>query len=456
MALLLALGGELARRSAPADVLPELSDPRVGVVVEWMGHPAPEVSSQVTAPLLRALSTLEGAGAVRGASMTGMSYLDVVLRPGVDTERVRRDVVERLNAARPGLPAAARVQIGPVASSTGWVFQYALFDPTHAATKLSLRQLQDTVLRPALAGIPGVAEVATVGGDTEELVIDVAQRTAPGAWAVAGRGAIGRRGCPRIRCGGASLASLRELPVRGAVRLRDVADLRIDRPMPSGLAELGGQYPAVGGIVVAARGASVPALLEQVHRVIHQLGERLPPGVTLVTVHDRSEIIGRIQQTFGRALLEEMAVLVGVVLLFLLSPRAAVVPLLTLPVVVLLTFGAMRLLGIPVTLMSIGGIGIVLGMAVDAEVVALEACHRRLERVAPSGADGERRAALLAAAGMLRSCPAHLAAHHRPELPSGVRVRRRDGAAAPAARGQQDPGHRRGRPGRADPGARPP
>ncbi len=310
MALLLALGGEVARRSASADVLPELSDPRVGVVVEWMGHPAPDVSAQVTAPLLRALSTLEGAGAVRGASMTGMSYLDVVLRPGVDTERVRRDVVERLNAARPGLPAAARVQIGPVASSTGWVFQYALFDPTHAATKLSLRQLQDTVLRPALASIPGVAEVATVGGDTEELVIDVRSER------LRKRGlSLGEvRSAVEVALGsgvGTSLASLRELPLRRAVRLRDVADLRIDRPMPSGLAELGGQYPAVGGIVVAARGTSVPALLERVHRAIHQLGERLPPGVTLVTVHDRSEIIGRIQQTFGRALLEEIAVVVA-------------------------------------------------------------------------------------------------------------------------------------------------
>ena len=396
--LLAVLGGELARRSGPADVLPELSDPRLGVVVEWMGHPAADVSARLTEPMLAAVSKVAGVGTVRGTSMTGMSYLDVALRPAADASQVRQAVRQRLEAMQTSLPPGARLQIGPVASSTGWVFQYALFDPTHAETQRSLRRLQDGVLRPALASLPGVAEVATVGGETDEVVIDVdterlrARGVSLGEARRAAQAALGRGS-------ETSLATLRELPVAGAVRLRDVADLRIGRAMPTGLAEVGGQYPAVGGIVVASRGTNVPRLLADVHRTVAELRTRLPAGVTLLTVHDRSEVIDRIQGTLGRALLEEVAVLALVVLVFLLSPRAAVVPLLTLPAVVLLTVGVMRLLGIPATLMSVGGIGIALGLAVDAEVVALEACHRRLEHLAPSAPDAERRAALLGAAG---------------------------------------------------------
>jgi copper/silver efflux system protein len=396
--LLVVLGGEMAWRSSPADVLPELSDPRMGVVVEWMGHPATEVSAQLTEPLLRIVSGLAGVAEVRGTSMAGMSYLDVVLRHGAESQRVRETVAERLDLARPALPPAARLQVGPVASSTGWVFQYALYDPTHAETKRSLRRFQESVLGPALAKLPGVAEVATVGGETEELVIDVgSDRLRPRGLSLGEVRAV----VQRVLASGAeaSLATLKEIPVGGGARLREVADLRIDRAMPTGLAEVGGQYPAVGGLVVATRGANVPRLLEAVHRTLSELRARLPSGVTVLTVHDRSEVIERIQGTLGRALLEEVAVLALVVLVFLLSLRATAVSLLTIPAVVLLTVGLMRLLGIPATLMSVGGIGIALGLAVDAEVVALEACQRRLEHLPSSAPDEERRAALLGAAG---------------------------------------------------------
>jgi len=396
-ALLLALAAEAVRRSAPADVLPELSDPRIGVVVEWMGHPAAEVSEKVTGPVLRALSPLPGASAVRGASMGGMAYLDVVLSPRTDASAARRSIVQQLEQLRGALPATARVQVGPVASSTGWVFQYALFDPTHAETRVSLRRLQESVLRPALAALPGVAEVATVGGETEEVVIDVsAERLREQGLALSEV-----TGSVRTALAGeatASLASLREVPLRGGKRLREVADLRIGRRPPMGLADFGGQYPAVGGIVVAERGANVRTLLADVHRTVESLRSRLPPGVKLLTVHDRSEVIDRIHHTLAVGLVEEMAVLVLVVLVFLLSPRAAAVPLLALPLVVLFALAAMRLLGVPATLMSIGGIGIALGLAVDAEVVALEACHRRLEHLPVTAPEDERRAALRAAA----------------------------------------------------------
>jgi Cu(I)/Ag(I) efflux system membrane protein CusA/SilA len=150
-----------------------------------------------------------------------------------------------------------------------------------------------------------------------------------------------------------------------------------------------------------------------VHRTLAELRPRLPPGVTLLTVHDRSEVIDRIEGTLGRALLEEVAVLALVVLVFLLSPRAAAVPLLTLPRWCCSPSACMRLLGIPATLMSVGGIGIALALAVDAEVVALEACHRRLEHLAPSAPVAERRAAAARGDRVVRPGRPHLAPHRR-------------------------------------------
>ena len=286
-ALLFVVAAEAVRRSAPADVLPELSDPRIGVVVEWMGHSASEVSEKLTAPVIRLLSPLEGATAVRGASMSGMAYLDVVLAPSTEAASARRAVLQRLEEARSALPVTARVQVGPVASSTGWVFQYALFDPTHAETRVSLRRLQDSVLRPALAALPGVAEVATVGGETEEVVIDV------GSEQLRSRGLALSEVTASVRA--ALAAELHGEPghlARAAHPRRGPAPrrrrLRIGRPPPTGLADFGGQYPAVGGIVVADRGANVPALLAEVHRTVDGLRSGLPPGVKLLTVHDRS------------------------------------------------------------------------------------------------------------------------------------------------------------------------
>ena len=160
-----------------------------------------------------------------------------------------------------------------------------------------------------------------------------------------------------------------------------------------------GIQPAVGGIVVARRGADLPALIERVKRVLEDERARLPPGIEMVSVYDRSDLITRIGRTLARALTEEVGVVVAVTLLFLLHGRSALVPLLTLPLVLLLAIAAMWAAGTPATIMSLGGMGIALGMAVDADVVALEACHRRLEALAGAQAPRERRAELLAAAG---------------------------------------------------------
>jgi len=402
--LSIATAGELARRTVSRDVLPDLSDPQIGLVAEWMGHPATEVAASVTQALTGALAGLPGSTAVRGSSMSDMAYVDVIFGSPSSLASGRQAILERLAALRPRLPANVRVQVGPEASSTGWVFQYALVDPTHGETPLTLRRLQDDILRPALAKIPGVAEVASVGGETEQVLVDVKsdqlrKRGLAFSDVVAAlRPALLANASP-------SLADLQALPIAGRApgggppALRDVAQVRLTHEMPGGVADLGGGPPAVGGIVIARRDADLSSLLAEVRRTLDRRRSGLRSGVKLLTVYDRGDLIERIQRTLVRALAEEVAVVALVILVFLLHPRSALLPLATLPVVLLLTFAAMWVLGVPATLMSLGGIGIALGMAVDADVVALEACHRRLEKVDAGSPADERRAQIVAAAG---------------------------------------------------------
>jgi copper/silver efflux system protein len=155
-----AVGGDLARRSLSRDVVPDLADPQIGVTADWMGHPAPEVEAKVARVLTEALAGLPGAKAVRGSTMTGMAYVDLLFNDGADLDAARTEITARLEGARPALPPNVRVRIGPAASTTGWVFEYALTDPARVWSLLDLRRFQDDVLRPALGAIPGVAEVA--------------------------------------------------------------------------------------------------------------------------------------------------------------------------------------------------------------------------------------------------------------------------------------------------------
>ena len=403
-ALILALAGELARRALPRDAIPDLSDPQIVLVAEWMGHPPTEVATRVTSVLADALEDIPGVVAVRGSSMSGMAYLDVVFGSSRRLEPGREAILERVEGVRPNLPANVRVQVGPTASSTGWVFQYVLVDPTLKEPPQALRRLQDRLLRPALASIPGVAEVASVGGEVQQALVEVrpdqlrSRGLAFTDVVTALRPAVG---------GPADLRRISGLPLQVASstdgssmpRIGDVAHVMVTRDMPAGLADFGGALPAAGGIVIARRDADPAAIVGQARRTLEELRPRLPHGVRLVTVYDRLDLVTRVGRTLFRALGEEVAVVVLVVLVFLLHARSALVPLATLPVVLLLTFAGMWLLGVPATIMSLGGIGIALGMAVDADVVALEACHRRLEGMGPGASAGERRTAIVAAAG---------------------------------------------------------
>ncbi len=403
-AVVVAVAGELGRRHLGRDVLPDLSDPQVVLVADWMDHDATEVAASVTSVLTAALADVPGATAVRGSSMSGMAYVDVVFGSESGLPAGRRAILDRVARARRRLPPTVRIDVGPEASSTGWVFQYALYDPTHGQPPLALRRLQEDVVRPALASIPGVVEVASVGGATEEALVEVlsaelrARGLAFSDVLAAVRPLLAARPA-------ASLAELGALRVPAAptaagepTLVRDVARVRQAIVMPNGLSDFAGTWPAVGGIVIAKRNANLGPLIRGARLALESVRARLPAGVRLVTVYDRLDLATRAERTLLGALAEEVAVVVLVILIFLLHPKSALLPLLTLPLVLLGTFAAMAVLGTAATIMSLAGIGIALGMAVDADVVALEACHRRLEQLPPDAPADERRAAIVAAA----------------------------------------------------------
>jgi Cu(I)/Ag(I) efflux system membrane protein CusA/SilA len=384
LALLIAVAGGLARRSLRRDAITDVSDAQIVLYADWMGHPTVEVAARITGPLTSLLDGIPASTAVRGTSMPGMAYVDVVFASSSDLGDGRAEIVRRVAAQRARLPATARLQIGPLASSTGWVFEYALVDPARRMSPLELRRIQDEIVGPALAGLPGVAEVAPLGGAVQQLSVEASPDL------LRAHGMAFSDLVPAIRAASdarppLSLEQIQGTTLRPAagtqppVRVRDVAYARVTRDMPSGLADLGGAFRAVGGIVVASRGADVSAVVGRVKDRLDELRAKLAAPIQVVKVYDRTDLVNRVDATLLRALAEEIAVVMLVIFMFLLDGRSALVPLVTLPVVIAFTFLGMWLLGVPASLMSLGGMGIALGIAVDADVVALEACHRRVE-----------------------------------------------------------------------------
>jgi Cu(I)/Ag(I) efflux system membrane protein CusA/SilA len=400
LAVALGIWGEHARRRLAADAVPDLSDPQVGLVVDWMGHPASEVATRVTGVLTESLKSVPGATAVRGASMSGMAYVDVLFGSSSSLEPGRREILRRLEEEiKSRLPPTIRVEVGPAASSTGWIYEYALVGSSRLPLAVGHR-VQDETLRSELEKIPGVAEVASVGGTTEQIVIE--------------------SDAERLRARNLAFSDVVE-SVKSNVKgnpdpwkietvplllgnhtkrlLGDVAHTTLSPDMPIGITDLGGDPQVAGGIVIAKRDADPRAVIGAVERKLREAQKHLPRNITIVTIYSRLDLANRVEHTLLRALAEEVGVVVLVILMFLLHGRSALAPALTLPLVLLMTFAGMYLFGVPATIMSLGGIGIALGMAVDADVVALEACHRRLEALGRDASRRDRRAALIDAAG---------------------------------------------------------
>ena len=412
------VGSIIAVKSVPLDAIPDLSDPQVIIFTEWMGRSPDLVEDQVTYPIVSSLLAAPRVEAVRGQSMFGMSFIYVIFKEGTNLYWARSRVLEYMNTIRGRLPQGVNPVIGPDATSVGWVFQYALVDKTGRHDLSELRTYQDFNLRYALASVPGVAEVASVGGYQRQYQVEVdpAKLHAYGLSLADVTGAIrrsnsdvggrviemsGREYFVRGRGYVKSLDDLREVAL-GAdartgtpIRISDVGTVSFGPDIRRGVSELDGEGEAVGGTVIMRYGENALHVIERVKQKLAEIKPSFPEGVEVKIVYDRSSLIHRAIETLRHTLLEEAIVVSVIIFVFLLHFRSTLVPVLSLPVAVGMAFVPMYLLGINSNIMSLGGIAIAIGAMVDAAIVLVENAHKHLES-APPGAD--RQQVLIAAA----------------------------------------------------------
>jgi Cu(I)/Ag(I) efflux system membrane protein CusA/SilA len=401
LALMLGLWGLWSLRETPVDAIPDLSDVQVIVRTSFPGQAPQVVEDQVTYPLATALLAVPGAVTVRGYSFFGDSYVYVLFEDGTDLYWARSRVLEYLDQAAASLPPEVSPALGPDATGVGWVFQYALVDRTGQLDAAELRSLQDWFLKYELQSLPGVAEVATVGGmvrqyeillDPERLrawgisLSDVRRAVAAGNREVGGAVIELAEAEYMVRATGYvdSLEALRSLPLYVTddgvpVQLGDVAEVRFGPAPRRGVGDLDGEGEAVGGIVVMRWGANATDVIDAVRQRLAELASGLPQGVELVTVYDRSDLIRRAQDSLRSKLVDELVLVALVSALFLFHLRSALVAVISLPLGVLAAFVAMKYLGVNANIMSLGGIAIAIGVMVDAAVVMVENLHRKTE-----------------------------------------------------------------------------
>jgi Cu(I)/Ag(I) efflux system membrane protein CusA/SilA len=400
------VGSVLAVRSVPLDAIPDLSDPQVILFTEWMGRSPDLVEDQVTYPMVSSLLAAPRVQAVRGQSMFGMSFIYVIFEEGTDLYWARSRVLEHVNTIRGRLPQGVNPVLGPDATSVGWVFQYALVDRSGQHDLAELRAFQDFNLRYALSSVPGVAEVASVGGYERQYQVEVdpTKLHAYGLSLAEVSGAIrrsnsevggrviemsGREYFVRGRGYVKSLDDLRQValgtdPRTGTpVRIGDVASVSFGPDIRRGVSELDGEGEAVGGTIVMRYGENALRVIDRVKRRIAEIQPSFPAGVEIETVYDRSGLIHRAIDTLRHTLIEEGIVVGLVIFVFLLHLRSTLVPVLTLPVAVGLAFVPMYFLGINSNIMSLGGIAIAIGAMVDAAIVLVENAHKHLETAPP-------------------------------------------------------------------------
>lgn len=395
-------------KNIPLDAIPDLSDVQVIIFSEWMGRSPDLVEDQVTYPIVTSLLAAPGVSAVRGFSMFGMSFVYVIFDEGTDIYWARSRVLEYMKQFEGKLPQGVTPTIGPDASSVGWVYQYALIDTSGHNDLADMRTFQDFNLKYALSSVPGVAEVATLGGyqkqyqvevnpdklrayglsiqdvtralrqsnaDVGGRVIELSERE----YYVRGRGYI--QSLDAIR-----KVSLGASPSGTPILLSNVATVSFGPDIRRGVSDFDGIGEAVGGTVVMRYNENALDVINRVKAKIEELKPSFPPGVRLETVYDRSALIDRSIHTLKRSLLEEGIVVALVIIIFLLHFRSSLVPILTLPIAVGLSFVPMYFFGINSNIMSLGGIAIAIGAMVDAAIVLVENAHKRIEK-APPGAN---------------------------------------------------------------------
>ncbi|HLY96104.1 MAG TPA: efflux RND transporter permease subunit, partial [Sideroxyarcus sp.] len=399
--LFITLAGIYALVRTPLDALPDLSDVQVIVYTEYPGQAPQVVEDQVTYPLTTAMLAVPKSKVVRGFSFFGASFVYVIFEDGTDIYWARSRVLEYLNSIAGRMPQGVSPQLGPDASSVGWVYQYAVLSDRHNLAEL--RTMQDWYLRYQLTKAHGVAEVASIGGFVQQYQVtvdpvklraygiplskvsqvirdsnrDVGGRViemAEAEYMVRGRGYLRGKGDIETLV----LKSERGTPVL----LRDVARVELGPDERRGIAELNGEGEVVSGIAMARYGENALEVIKNIKDKIAEITPGLPEGVSIRTVYDRSELIQRAIATLKKTLFEEGLIVALVCMVFLMHARSALVAIVMLPIGVLIAFIAMRLLGLNSNIMSLGGIAIAIGAMVDAAIVMIENAHKHLERLA--------------------------------------------------------------------------
>ena len=399
----------VAMRNIPLDALPDLSDTQVIVYSRWDRSPD-IIEDQVSYPIITALLGAPKVKAIRGYSDFGFSYVYVIFEDGTDIYWARTRVLEYLSKITAQLPAGVKTELGPDASSLGWVFQYALVDHSGKHSSDELRSYQDWFLRYAMQSVPGVAEVATVGGQVRQYQVtvnpnalaayklpleSVLEAVRRGNNDVGGRlvELSGREYMVRGRGYVKGLGDLEKLVLKSEggtpITVKDVATVALGPEMRRGVADYNGQGDVVGGIVVMRQGENALNVIERVKAKLVELKPSLPEGVEVVTTYDRSDLIERAIGTVTDKLVEEIIVVSLIILLFLWHVPSSIVPILTIPISVILAFIPMYLMGLNANLMSLAGIAISIGVLVDGAIVEVENAYNKIYLWQAGGKKGD-------------------------------------------------------------------
>jgi Cu(I)/Ag(I) efflux system membrane protein CusA/SilA len=403
LTLFVVIGGILAMSRTPLDAIPDLSDVQVIIYSRWQGRDPQTMEDQVTYPLTTAMLAVPKVKVVRGYSFFGFSFVYAIFEDGTDIYWARSRVLEYLNQVGEQIPDGVETALGPDASGVGWVYQYTLEDPSRRYDLGDLRAIQDWYVRYQLMGVPGVAEVASIGGFVRQYQITVDPNLLQ-AYGVPLKNVISSVKRSNNDVGGRLLEmSETEYMVRGRgyikgiedvekvvvkaagdntapVLLRDVARIQMGPDIRRGIAEKNGEGEVVGGIVVMRYGENALDVIGNVKTKIAEISAGLPEGVEIHTAYDRSALIERSIDTLSHELIQQMIIVVLVCVLFLWHVRSALVAAVSLPLGILVSFVVMRILGINANIMSLGGIAIAIGAMVDAAVVLVENAHKHLER----------------------------------------------------------------------------
>ena len=397
--LLLVLAGIWALRRIPLDALPDISDVEVIIHTPWMGEPPSIIEDQVTYPIVTTLLAAPHVKAVRAQTMFGDSYVFVVFEDGTDLYWARSRVLEYMQQIQGRLPEGVHPVIGPDATGAGWIYEYVLVDHSHQRSLADLRSLQDWYLRYQLATVPGVAEVATIGGFVRQYQVNVD----PDKLRAYGiplstviekvRASTNEVGGRLLEIGGAeymirglgylrSLSDLETVPVTTkngtAVLIRDLGTVTFGPDIREGVAEWQGQGETVGGIIVMRDGMNALTVINGVKQKLEEIKPSLPTGVEVVAGYDRSGLIHASIETLQRDLLEEAVIVSIVIVVFLFHFRSALIPILTLPIAVIAAFIPMYYLNVSSNIMSLGGLALAIGVLVDAAIVMVENGYRQL------------------------------------------------------------------------------